>query len=121
MSKLYKRGALPEVAPVIINQIEYSVIHWGDELGERRNGGYVVAKDLASNSRLWVLKVYTTVYDERKEMDAQDVFISKLAFTSGKLRVVDELERQFMIDLETRAITQTRPKPNPQQKRTSVV
>ena len=112
MSKQYKRGALPEVAPVMINGVEYSVIHWGHELGEQQNGGFVVATDSTTGVRLWVLQVYETKYNEQIERDTQDIFITKLAFTIGKLRVVDEMERQFMIDLESRSIIQTRPKPN---------
>ena len=117
MNKLAKRGGPPDVPAVVHNNIEYSVIHYGEALGESQNGGFVVATDLATNTRLWVLKVYETKYNPQKEMDVQDIFIEKLAITNGKLRVVDRLARQFMIDLTTKSIVQTRPKPNPQQQK----
>jgi hypothetical protein len=40
-------------------------------------------------------------HDTRKETATQDVPISKLAARHGKLSVVDGLDPQFMIDLET--------------------
>lgn len=116
MNKMAKRGGPPEVPSIIHENIEYSVIHFGAELGESQNGGFIAAKDCTTDTRLWVLKVYETQYNPKKEMDVQDIFIEKIAITNGKLRVVDRLARQFMIDLASRDIVQTRPKPNPQQK-----
>ncbi len=120
MNKLAKRGGPAEVAPIIFNDIEYSVIHFGAELGESQNGGFIVATNAKTKERLWVLKVYETQYDIEKEKDVQDIFIEKIAITNEKLRVTDRLARQFMIKLETKEIVQTRPKPNLQIKKKDI-
>jgi hypothetical protein len=101
------RLAPKDVAPVIVDRTSYAVIHWGKKRGLDQNGGYISATDLDSNKELWVLKVYDTEYDPEMEGDVQDVFIKSLSkvWFRNQLKVVNEREEQYLIDLKTRKVT----------------
>ena len=105
MSKMAKREGPDPVDPVTINGIRFEVVHWGKELGVGQNGGYIVAVDPASGERLWTLMVYGIDYDADRERDVQDLFITSLNETDGKLKVVDEDEREFIVDPQSRKVT----------------
>ena len=103
MSKQMKRAAPDPVAPVAVNGIRYEAPHFAGEMGGAQNGGYITASDIASGERLWSLRVYHTVYDPQRERDVQDVFVTRLIdLGGGKLRVHDEDDRSFTVDLATR-------------------
>jgi hypothetical protein len=108
MSKLGKREGPDPVEPVTIGGIRYEAIHWGNEIGVEQNGGYIAAVDPVTGNRLWTLKVYNTSYDPLRERDVQDVFITKLAGgeSAGKIRVIDENGRNFIVDPQSRTATQ---------------
>lgn len=105
MSKLAKREGPDPVDPVTIDGIRFEAVHWGKDLGVGQNGGYISAVDPATSERLWSLKVYDIDYDPDRERDVQDVFITRLENAAGKLKVVDEDEREFIVDLQTRTVT----------------
>ena len=81
---------------------------------------------MSGNIRSWIhyieLRTKEDTQKEHKDIanKIKDIFIEQLAITNGKLRVVARLARQFMINLETKNIVQTRPKPNPQQHRDGI-
>jgi hypothetical protein len=105
MSKQMKRAAPDPVAPVTIGGTLYQAPHFAGEVGGTQNGGYVTATDIASGERLWSLRVYETVYDDQREQDVQDVFITRLtALAGGALQVQDEAERAYTVDLATRQV-----------------
>jgi hypothetical protein len=104
MKLLAKRGAPDPVAPVVINGIRFEAIHFSDDLGMDQNGGYVVAYDENTHARLWVLKVYETKYDSGMEKDVQDTFITSLGNSGGKLKVVNERDRRFLVDIVSKKI-----------------
>ena len=101
-----KRAAPDEVLPVVIDNIEYQVIHWGKERGLDQNGGYIAAVDKASKEELWILKVYNIEYDPDLEEDVQDIFIEALSVGQDKktLLIIDERGLKHVVDLSTRAV-----------------
>jgi hypothetical protein len=101
-----KRVGPPDVAPVIIDNVEFAAIPWGKERGLGQNGGYVTALDPATGKELWTLKVYEIVYDPKLEEDVQDVFIRALAKSpSGhELVVTDENDHRYIVDPKTRSV-----------------
>lgn len=101
-----KRLGPDDVLPVTIGDIRFEVIHWGRERGLEQNGGYIAAYDVQSGSELWMLKVYHIEYDEKMESDVQDVFIESLSkgIEHGTINVIDENNRHFVVDLETRTV-----------------
>lgn len=98
-----KRVGPPDVAPVVLGNIRYEVIHWGRERGLGQNGGYVAAVDIASSKELWVAKIYDIDYKPRLETDVQDVFIRSMTASpdAHSLQITNENNQRFVLDLST--------------------
>ena len=54
---------------------------------------------------LWEFQVYTAQVNHALEKDIQDVFITKLELSEGKLIVTNECNQRFSIDLKTREVS----------------
>jgi hypothetical protein len=95
-----KRESPPDVPPVQIGAVRYEVLQSSRKRGLPQNGGYIVARDAASDEELWTLQVYETAYDPTMELDVQDVFIRSMKKTlfGGKLKVEDEHGRRYTVD-----------------------
>jgi len=103
MSKSMKREGPDPVTPLTIGKVRYEAPHFAGDVGGTQNGGYLCASDVASGERLWVLRIYETLYDATRERDVQDVFITRLTdLGSGQLQVLDEEDRRYVVDLATR-------------------
>jgi hypothetical protein len=99
-----KKRTPPEpVTPVTHKGIRYEAVHWGKARGLEQNGGYVAAVDASSGEELRLLRVYGVAYDDDREPDKQDVFITRLArrLGSNKLTVENERGERYRVDLET--------------------
>ena len=100
---LAKRGLPDNVAPVTYQGVRYSAPHWGSQRpGGGENGGYVEARNAATNQILWDRQVYKVKRDPRYEDGDQDVFITSLSVQGGKLIVVNERGNRYVVDLRTR-------------------
>ena len=107
MSKMMKREGPDPVEPVTIGDIRFEAVHWGDDIGASQDGGYIVAIDKNNNEQLWTLMIYETLYDNDRERDVQDVFITKLAVIgdNGTLAVENEHGDRFIVDIQTRTVS----------------
>lgn len=101
-----KRAAPAEVAPVVHDGVRYEAPHWANASPCRQNGGCVVATDATTGEARWHTVVYSVVPTPGLETDVQDVFITALTVSDGKLQVEDERGRRFTIDLATRSVTE---------------
>lgn len=101
-----KRVGPKAVIPVTFNGVSYEALPLGKERGLEQNGGYIIAKDIATGKELWLAKIYTTVYDPDLETDVQDVFIQSIKLSDDKasLNITDEKGRQFTLDLNTQKV-----------------
>ncbi|MCF6281360.1 MAG: hypothetical protein L3J28_03970 [Candidatus Polarisedimenticolaceae bacterium] len=103
--KSAKRAGPIPVAPVTISDLRIEVVHWAQDIELGQNGGYLAAYDQTSGKQRWLLQVYCTDYDPRRERDTQDVFITRVQLLSnGSLAVVDELGREFLVNPVTRDV-----------------
>ena len=97
----------PEEVPVVkTDRAVISAPHF--PAGYRvQNGGFVEARDLGTNKLLWRVQVYQTVYDNELETDMQDVFIKSLSLHQNQklLILTDEIERVFVLNLESKVVT----------------
>lgn len=100
----FKRGGPEEVAPVTIDKVTYSVIHFGRADGLDQNGGYLLAKDKKTGEKLWTLKVYNTKINSELERDVQDVFITELKKNGQNLNVSDEKGNRYRVNVEMRSV-----------------
>jgi hypothetical protein len=104
--KAAKRMGPAPVAAVQTDGLVIEVAPWTQGCGLGQNGGFIVARDAASGEPRWLLQVYATDYDPRRERDVQDVFITALRLLADgeTLQVEDELGRRFRVDLSRRAL-----------------
>jgi hypothetical protein len=99
-----KRVAPPKVKPVTVGKLRIEAIHWGRSRGFGQNGGYIAATDTVTGQELWVLKIYDIAYDDTLEEDVQDIFIEKIRADDGRLDIVDERRRHYLVDVESRTV-----------------
>jgi hypothetical protein len=100
---LAKRTPPADVAAIVLDGKRYEAPHFNNPC--EQNGGCVVARDDASGSPLWAVKVYCTRYDSSLEADVQDVFITTMTETDGRLTVTNEKGLHFSIDLAGHTVT----------------
>jgi len=103
-----KRVAPKEVAPLVVDGVRYKVPHFGAFRGRFQNGGYVDAEDAKTRKLIWSRMVYRVQYDVNREKDVQDVFISEIKVTGGRLVVKTERSEEFEMELASgriRALT----------------
>src|SRR5947207_2267862 len=98
---LAMRSALPRVEPAIHDSIRYVA---PNDDGRR---AYIEAWDVQTNKKLWELTVFANHIEPRLEEDVQWVFINKLNVRDGTLLVISERGNTYLIDLKTKAITQS--------------
>nr|MBL8411469.1 hypothetical protein [Dechloromonas sp.] len=99
-----KRVAPPEVRPVTVAGIRYTVVLATRARGLPQEGGYIAAIDVKSDREIWLRRIYETQYLPELEEDVQDVFIRSMKLGNGgrTLEIVDELDRHHRLDLEPR-------------------
>jgi len=94
---LAKRSAPADVAPVVIQGIEYSAPH--DAMA------FVVARNVSSGKELWRVRIYEVRVKAGLERDVQDVFITSLTEKNGALLIANERGEKYALDLKTRKVT----------------
>lgn len=93
----------PEVAPVERDGIRYSQATDGRRVGANQVGGVLVATDVASGKQLWTLAVYGNPVNPDREADTQWRFFTSMAFDpDGRLRIVNEADKTFFVDVKAR-------------------
>lgn len=98
MEKQAKRRGPKPVAPVEINTVRYEV--------KMQDGGVIAAVDIATGKELWRVMVYQTIYDENKEQDVQEVYITKLTPSqdNSMLQVENEAHKSYLVNLSTHEV-----------------
>lgn len=100
-----EKERLRDPVPVAVSAgaLRYEALHWGKALGLGQNGGFVMARDLATGRVLWIHRVYAIDDRDGKEGDKQDVFITALALEAGgrALRISTENRQLWRLDLRT--------------------
>lgn len=105
MSLMRKRGGPPEVWAVIANGVRIEALNDYAQNSAVQPGGYIAGFDVQNNARLWVLQVYPVVYESGRETDVQDVYITRLILSKKGLKVVDEWDRRFLVDLASLTVS----------------
>jgi hypothetical protein len=86
--------------------VRYAQAPDGRAAGVPQVGGVLVASDAATGKRLWALAVYHAGIDPKMEADAQWVFFRSMAFDGdGRLRIVDEAGRAFLVDVQQHTVS----------------
>jgi hypothetical protein len=99
-----KRAAPPQVLPVTLNGVQFTVRNQPDTMG------VVTATDIRTGKKLWEKKLYTVILIPGLEKDVQWVFITKMEIHplsgsksdhSTTLRVTNEHGEIFHLDPAT--------------------
>ncbi|TFF90385.1 MAG: hypothetical protein EU548_03265 [Promethearchaeota archaeon] len=90
------RGPPQKANPLIHKNIKYSA-PWSKI-------GYIEARDVKTDKKLWELKVYEIEYNPNLERDAQEKYITSLTLNSGMLEVKTEFNEKYLINLKTKEI-----------------
>jgi hypothetical protein len=104
-SAFAKRGPPAEIKPIEQDGIKYAV---PNNEGRR---AYVQAWDVKTDKKLWEADLFRTKIDPNLEEDVQWVFVKSMAFEKGKLKLVDEKGRSFLLDPKTRKVKEVTKKP----------
>ena len=100
------RGPPPEVPPIVRDGVRYAQGEDGRDVGLPQASGVLVVSDDFSGKRLWTLAVYSEGADAKKTPDARWVFFKRMAFDpDGRLRVVNEADQVFLVDVKRRSST----------------
>ncbi len=96
----------PEVPPVERDGVRYAQALDGHDVGLQQVGGVLVASAVDSGERLWTLAVYGNPIDPKQEADAQWLYFDSMAFEhDGRLRIVNEAGKAFLVDVKARTST----------------
>lgn len=96
----------PEVPPVERDGVRYSQAMDGHDVGLQQVGGVLVATAIDDGRQLWTLAVYGNPIDPKQEADAQWLFFESMAFErDGRLRIVNEGGKAFLVDVKARTST----------------
>ena len=100
------RGPPPEVPALVRDGVRYAQGDRGRDPGLPQASGMLVASDDFSGKRLWTLAVYTEGADAHRAPESRWVFFKSMAFDpDGRLRVVNEDDKAFLVDVRRRTST----------------
>ena len=94
------RGPPPQVPDVVRDGVRYAQGDAERDQGLAQASGMLVVSDDFSGKRLWTLAVYNAGVDAKKNADARSIFFKTMAFDpNGRLRVVNEDDQAFLVDV----------------------
>lgn len=103
------RGQPPEVPPLVRDGVRYAQGDNERDPGLPQSSGMLVASDDFSGKRLWTLAVYAE--DVRRAPEGRWVMFKSMAFDAdGRLRIVDEDDKAFLVDVKRHVSTPVAPK-----------
>src|SRR5262245_35430750 len=103
------------IAPEKVDPLVYEGIRYVSPNDDGRRG-YIEARNVGTNRKLWELTVFTNAIDPNLEEDVQWVFIKALNIQDGRLVATSERGEKYQVDLKTKEITQSdsRSSPSPE-------
>jgi len=98
------RGPPPEVPAIVRDGLRYAQGDNERDPGLPQSSGMLVVSDDFSGKRSWTLAVYPE--DVRRASGGRGVFFKSMAFDpDGRLRIVDEDDKAFLVDVRRRTST----------------
>jgi len=98
------RGPPPVVDPIVRDGVRYAQGEDGRDPGLPQASGMLVVSDDFSGKRLWTLAVYPE--DAHRAPDGRWVLFKSMAFDAdGRLRIVNEDDQAFLVDVRRHVST----------------
>lgn len=97
----------PEVPPIEHEGVRYAQVVDGLRQGFDQSTGYLVATDVASDRKLWSVKVYEVEVVPGLELDVQRLYFKSMSLVPGRdeLLVENESGGKYIVDLKRRTST----------------
>lgn len=94
------RAAPQKIPPISHNGIRYAVRRF-EEGRFGQSGGVVQALNESTGTELWIVKVYSIIFDPDMEKDVQEIYIRSIQLSPEQdaLLVIDERRRRYRITL----------------------
>ncbi len=96
---LAKRSGPKPVAPVVSREVKYVAPN------ESGREGRIEARSAKTGEKLWDAVIYTVAIYPKLEEDVQWVFITGLEIVDDALRVTNEKNEVYTLDLKTKKVT----------------
>ncbi len=109
--QLFTDGRAQPVGSIEHGGVTYKAPHFrhavsSDQWEEcRQTGGHIEAHDTSTGELMWSLRVYETEYDPWESHSEQDVFVTSIELSNGKLIVTNEKQERYEVDPESRQVT----------------
>ena len=104
-------GSADRLAPAVVPAIEREGVRYqqaedGRTVGANQVAGVLVASAVGNGKPLWTLVVYCNKISPNQETDAQLLFFKSMSFDpDGRLRIVNETDRAFLVDVQKRTVS----------------
>ncbi len=99
--------------PIVRDGIRYAQGDAERDPGLTQASGMLVVSDDFSGKRLWTLAVYNAGVDAKKNPSARSIYFKAMAFDpDGSLRVVNEDDEVFIVDVRRHVATPAPAKPD---------
>jgi hypothetical protein len=90
------RGPPKKVQPLIHNDVKF--------IAPLNRLGYIEARDVKTDELLWDVKLYDIEHDPHLERDVQEIYITSIQLESGGLKVSDEFNTKYFVNLKTKEV-----------------
>ena len=107
------RGPPPDVPPIVRDGVRYAQGDAERDQGLAQASGMLVVSDDFSGKRLWTLAVYNAGVDAKRDASSRSIFFKTMAFDpDGRLRVVNEDDQAFLVDVRRHVATPAPARPD---------
>ena len=107
------RGPPPDVPPIVRDGIRYAQGDAERDQGLAQASGMLIVSDDFSGKRLWTLAVYNAGVDAKRDASSRSIFFKTMAFDpDGRLRVVNEDDQAFLVDVRRHVATPAPARPD---------
>jgi hypothetical protein len=94
----------PRVLPVVHGSVRYQQDMQAFKFGGDQRGGYLVAVDVASGERLWMLKVYAVADASAAGVETPGIYFKRMTLLpdTDALEIENEVGAVYRVDLKKR-------------------
>lgn len=99
----------PKVPPIEHAGVRYEQDRERQLRTDAQRGGWLLAFDAKTSTRLWAVQVYANPYDAASPAGSPARWFSRMQLLPGqdKIEIFDTVGAHFVVDLKSQSVTQT--------------